>query len=165
MPSLVNRVPPGLLSLLGIKALGINPSILPDELQPNLDITSLYAVANSELLGGTTAAVGAPGVSAVSALLVPAGEIWIMNRGALYATANLGAGTTYRIRLAIYDSPNQRIVQVSPAATAAATERVSTSIDGPIIMVPGEQLVAYCEQFAGIAQTLRIDAKITRLAV
>lgn len=166
MPSLVNRVPPGLLSLLGIKALGVNPSVLGDELTAELDVTSLYLASNAELLGGATNTLTAPGVFPVGALLVPAGELWVVNRASAHATANLAAATTYRYRIAVYDAPNQRIVQVGSLATGTVGERLSSAFDEPIVMPAGEQLVIFCEQATlGTAQTMRIDAKVTRLVI
>lgn len=42
MPSKVNRVPPGLLSYLDIKAQGRSPDTLPDTLQAVTDLTQFY---------------------------------------------------------------------------------------------------------------------------
>lgn len=166
MPSLVNRLPPGLLSLLGIKALGVNPSILPDELTPNLDVTALYLNGNAESVSGATNSVTADGVFTVAATLVPAGELWVVNSAALYSTAALAAGTTYTFSLGLWESYNSRVVRTGPIVSATAGQRPYTAIDGPFILTPGDQLALFCQTYiAGTARAFVCSARITRLLI
>lgn len=77
--AVVNRLPPGLLDLLGIKNGGKNPGSLVDQLMPVLEMRDWYMTQ-------TAAAVSAAGSAAINAagtytttgttLTVPAGEWW-----------------------------------------------------------------------------------------
>lgn len=95
MPSLINRVPPGLLSLLGIKSLGVNPSLLADMVQPVLELRDLYYGVYAQEAIHTITAPAAPGIH-VSNLAGPGpGEIWLVERMSIFPTVVLPAGTTY----------------------------------------------------------------------
>lgn len=168
MPSLVNRVPPGLLSLLGIKALGVNPSVLQDDLEASLDVTDLYYVGNSEEIASQTSAINAVGAWPISTpLLVPSGELWVVTRAACWAANTLLAGTTYRCRLGIYNGPTTRTVLVGESFTGTAGERPAGSFQTwPVILTPSEQLAVWCESVTlGTAAQFAVVARVTKLQI
>jgi hypothetical protein len=166
MPSLINRVPPGLLSLLGIKAVGQNPTLLGDALTGFIDLTPLYTAGFAEIASAATSSVSSTGVSVIPQNLVPAGELWVVTRAAMFASANLAATTTYRLRLAVWDSIASRVVDCGPSVSAAAGERPATYIDGPFVMSPGEQIALICESVTlGTAQGFTISCKFSRLSI
>jgi len=165
MPSLINRVPPGLLSLLGIKALGQNPSVLGDLLQAHLDVTSLYLNAFADVTANTTTAFNSPGIQGPSGFTVPPGEMWVVTRAAGYTGANLPAATTVRCRMSVYDTVSQRLQYVGPSTTATTGERLSCALDGPVVLTSGEAVQVYCESFTGTGIAMTVAAKVAKLTV
>lgn len=166
MPSLINRVPPGLLSLLGIKALGQNPSVLGDLLQAHLDVTSLYLNAFADVTAATTTAFSSPGIQGPSGFTVPPGEMWVVTRACAYTSSALAAATAARVRMAVYDTVQQRLQLVGEAASGIAGERMSCALDGPIVLTSGEAVQVYCEAFtAGTGFAMTVAAKIAKLTV
>lgn len=165
MPSLINRVPPGLLSLLGIKALGQNPSVLSDTIAAEIDVAPLYLQAFSELVANSTTPFTTTGIVG-GLVVVPAGEMWIVNRAACYAGAVIGAATTCRIKLVVYESVSQRILLTSEASTATTGERFLCSLQGPLVLSSGEQVAVFCESFTGAAAvTATMAMEVTKLSV
>ena len=75
--SAINRVPQGLLALLGIKQLGRNPNQLAETSQPIVDVTQMYASEK----GWLTAEAASPAGAILSSnqyapIEIPAGESW-----------------------------------------------------------------------------------------
>lgn len=162
MPSLINRVPLGLLGLLGIKALGKNPSFLQDTVQPTVDLSNLYVHSNLELLEALTGNVNAVGVFTSGGVQNLSGEFWVFPRVCIRG-ATLGAATTYRLRLGLQDINLGLVVASSPNAASGATgERIYLGWEGPIIVPPGYALTILCEQYAGVAQPFTISGLLCR---
>lgn len=167
MPSAINRVPPALLSLLDIKAGGQNPQLLADQIAPTLELLDLYlgGIATHQN-GNTTAAVAAPGITAIQVVLPAPGELLVVTRGTAAPTAVLGAATTIRYRLGIYDVANSEMVYAGPSTSGATGERPLANLcDGPVIVGPGQALAVFCEQFAGVAPTIRFSGTVARLRI
>lgn len=143
MPQLINRVPPGLLSLLDIKSLGLNPVLLSDELGGTIELGGLYIAAIAQEQIGQTAAVAAPGAVSTtfsgSTFRPPPGELWVVEKAAAQPTAVLGAGQSYRFRLCVYDSTLGPLLWVGDSSTGAAGDRPSVGANG-IILGPGQGL-------------------------
>lgn len=97
MPGLIQRVPTGLLDLLGLKSTGQNPVVMPDTLQTVLELRDLYAAQRWEQFQATTNTVNLIGFWGAATLTVPAGELWLVDSLA-YTSGTLLAGTTYRLR-------------------------------------------------------------------
>lgn len=91
----INRVPPGLLSLLAIKSLGQNPSLLSDTVQPSIELYKLYSGVYAEEMQATVSAPANVGIHTANAAVPGPGEIWIVSEFTLTPTAALAAGTTY----------------------------------------------------------------------
>lgn len=166
MPSLVNRVPPGLLSLLGIKALGVNPSVLPDELTSTIELLDLYAAANSTIGQFPTAVVGAVGLFAGTGGTVPAGKLWLVSNVTVVTTATLAAGTTYvDITPVWYEAGLPRVMtfgQVKAGGTAG--QRIAVGSDTPVILPPNASVGLHCGGVTlGTSQAFYINLRYTEL--
>lgn len=74
MPSRINKVPDGLLDLLDLKALGQNPSVFPDTVQPSIDLFPFYAAGD---LRQYREQVNSAAAGSLVTLRIPTGEIWI----------------------------------------------------------------------------------------
>lgn len=165
MPQQVNRVPPGLISLLGIKGSGQNPQLLADLITPTLDVTQAYLAGFSDRLQVDTAAVTARGILGSSGQLSPGpGEIFAVNE---CVAVNLGAAaSTLRIRLCLYDTGTGNIFAASPdAASSAANEWAISAWHGPLYVPSGFDLGVVVESFTGTPGTIRLAAMFTRLRV
>jgi hypothetical protein len=167
MASLINRVPIGLLSLLGIKALGDNPRELSNQVWPNLDLMPFYLAATTEVLNVNTLAVNANGFWGATAATTTNLKLWVVNSYTCRSVANLGAATSIRFRAAINDTTTNRIVSVSDAlSVGAAGESPICGFSQRIVMLPGYQLGIWVEQIAlGVAPTFQISLSYTELDV
>jgi len=101
MPSRIQRVPLGLLDLLGLQSSGQAPTLLPDVLQGVLDIGYLYLWNRREFIRATTNAVSANGFWGAGATAPAVGEMWVVLSGFLAPTTPLPALTNYQYRPAI----------------------------------------------------------------
>jgi len=161
----INRVPPGLLSLLDIKSMGQNPVGLAEDLRAQLDVTSLYVGAVATARQGQTNAFGVPGLFPTAtgfSFVAQPGEILILERCVLVAAAVLGAGQSYRVRLAVSDSAGV-MTYVSPAASGGPGERPATSAERVLILQPGSQLQLWIESSVAGATAFLISANVASL--
>lgn len=146
MPQLINRIPPGLLSLLGIKGTGLNPVLLADELRPIIDTTEAYYAAVSQPYEDTTAALSTTGFAGGTISSPPPGEIWIFPSVIAKFSAALAAGTTYRVRIAVAQAGSGQLLHIGPDAASGTTgSQPVTSSAGPIYVRPGELLGVFVE--------------------
>ena len=169
MPLPINRVPPGLVSLLDVKNYGMNPVQLGDQLNPVLDLGNAYAAANARLLNGTSNAIAAVGTystpAAGSTFVVPAGQLWIIEKCAVRPTAAIGAGVTCTFALCVYDTVLGPPIWASASKSGAATQVPVVGTDRQLIVPAGQGLGFVVEAIAGGNVTFRIDASVTVLTV
>jgi hypothetical protein len=167
VPQLINRVPPGLLSLLGIQSTGRNPVLLADDLQPVLNLTDAYLFAQSVPFADTTAAIGATGfVSGLSSPTPPPGEIWVFSSYTVVFTVPLPAGTTYRVRPCVGETSSGIIVHCGEVASGTVGERPIARSGEPFYVAPGQLVGAYCESVTlGTAQAVALYGRRTILRV
>lgn len=167
MPSLVNRVPPGLLSLLGIKAGGQNPAILPDTLQPTLELLELYVSGNAVDVDAATSLVVNNGVWAIGTPAPGPGEIYLVERMSVTIGANLAAGTTYRVVPTISDAVTAgRVFPVGPEASATAGQRLSVGSWGGFVLPSGFRLGLFAAQVTlGTAVQMSVAARYVPLSI
>lgn len=166
MPGLIQRVPVGYLDLFGLKSSGQTPTVSPDECQPVVDITELYAAARWEQITATTNTVNLIGFWGAAALTVPSGEMWLVDR-LTYTTGTLLAGTTYRLRpgMIASQSGSQPIAVGDPSQTWTAAERPFFGW-GDIIARAGDQLGLVVDSLTlGTALTFDIRCRFLRLLV
>lgn len=147
MPQLINRIPPGLLSLLGIKGTGLNPVLLGDELRAIIDTTEAYYAAVSQPYEDTTAALTVTGFAGGTVASPPPGELWVFPTVIAKFSAPLAAGTTYRVRVAVAQSGGGQLLHVgADAAAGTVGSQPVTAEAGPIYVRPGELLGVFVEQ-------------------
>lgn len=165
MPSLVNRLPVGLLSLLGIKSTGLNPSTLLDEVRPTVDLSQYYLSDTWENTFGLTAAANAPGLWAATAIAPPRGQLWVYDDLVVSVTSNLLAGTTYRVRPIVFDVASSIVMaSATTSVTFTAGEQCSIGFGRPVIIRPGETAGAFVEAVTlGTAVALRLSGRLARL--
>lgn len=79
MPSRINRVPPGLLSYLELKAQGRTPDTFPDVLQPVINLAEYYELPRWQQLNSVrNIAASGSSTSSFVGFVVPATEVWLV---------------------------------------------------------------------------------------
>lgn len=173
MPSLINRLPGGLLSLLGIKSVGLNPQILADSVQPTIDLGRFYEAYGSQVVTGANGSASGIGVFYASEWWnqVSNNEVWAVQSVciALAGYAALPAATTYRARVAIFNPNNGVVVQGAPEAltfTTGETPLWTLSPDAVILVPPGFALGLFVNAATlGTAQVFQTFGRVTKLAI
>jgi len=160
----IQRVPRGLLDILGLKATGDTPHQLAQEISGGLDITPLYLQDQLRSITGFIAGV-AGGYNLVST--VPNGEMWWMtNVGGLLTAGAAGTGKLvwcYRRKLASGDWKSIGLGVHSYAVNdAIVTGGQVNSGPQPLILMPGDDFGAYVGNFVGTA-SLFTNADYIRL--
>jgi hypothetical protein len=160
VPSLINEVPPGLLSLLGIKALGVNPSTLPDVLTPTIELRDLYVSGNGQFVSAQTSAALAVGVTGLASVPnVSPGELWIVDCIAAVTSAVLAAGTTVQYWVGIRDGATGAVYRkCSDTAQGTVGSRPGCgSSGGHFIMPANHSICVWCESLTlGVAPLVNV---------
>lgn len=166
MPTPINRVPPGLLSLLDVKSMGANPVQLGDELQGVFQLTELYVNSIAQSRTGFTAPVAIVGAFlASSGFLFQAqpGEILVIEKAGIMSNTPLGAGQSYRIRPCVTGSGGS-IVWIGPSSgTSAPGEICATYADRPLVLMPGHSLALLTESVTAGATQFQIGGNVASL--
>ena len=77
--STINRIPDGLQSLLGVKALGRNPQEIEGAVRPTIDLTSFYLANKTlELAFGQDIIATPAADNEYATVEVPSGEVWFL---------------------------------------------------------------------------------------
>jgi len=84
----IQTQPAGLLGFLQLKNMGQNPSVLPDRLQPILEMFEWYMQSSAEILQQAGSAFTTAGVKVIHT--VPAGEWWVVDDFQAVATIDVG---------------------------------------------------------------------------
>jgi len=118
--------PQGLLSLLQVKNMGVNPDTLNGSVQPVLDLMPLYLLGQVQGLNGYARPIAAATPSSFAALqlggvdlMVPAGQQWWVDNYSMSAATGAGATVT-GLRLAYQNFNGMTFVMDSPEVTLAA---------------------------------------------
>jgi hypothetical protein len=158
MPQLINRVPPGLLSLLGIKGTGQNPVLLADELVTTLNTTEAYYAAVSQPYQDVVTTPGTVGFFGGTISSPPAGELWVFPNVQCAFGAPLAAGTTSKVRLAVAQLGSAEILHASPGVCEGTVASRPLGPDsGPLYVRPGETLGVWVESLTlGTAASVAI---------
>lgn len=103
----IQLIPPGLLGFLQVKNQGRNPQLLPNTLQPTMDLLTWLMEARAETTVATVdvapAAIGFTPYTTPAAVVVPSEEYWyvhdytIQNNTALIATSTVSFACAWRI--------------------------------------------------------------------
>jgi hypothetical protein len=73
MPSLINKLPTGLLSFLQSVAFGVNPRVLLDEVRPVLDLDAFLSAGE---IDGVSTSFAMTAVGQTNAITIPQSELW-----------------------------------------------------------------------------------------
>lgn len=159
----INRVPPGLLSLLDMKVSGQNPRLLSGELSASADILELYLQQGRTNAQAATNVINATGF--YPAFTVPDAQYYWLH-GFSYTPGVLAAGTTYKCVPAYRALNVAQYISVGQTQTYVAGERPNmTPIWFPKLLKPGAQLGVWCEavtlgtaaQWIGLLDVTPID--------
>lgn len=169
MPQLINRVPPGLLSLLDIKSLGQNPIALADQLSPVLELASLYFESIAGRVTGSTPAVNTVGQSeftgAGTRLRPNPGELWIIRRVAVRPLAALGAGTTYNFSFGLIDASLGTPTFVGTTISGTTGGVPAASAEGLIITASTAGCLWVHSGTFGVPATFEYNAQVAILRI
>jgi hypothetical protein len=153
----IQRVPKGLIDLLGMKATGDTPHILDTATRASLDVLNYYLIDRKvNLQGQTGVAVNALGflITSSNPQGPQPGEIWLVHSAAMAFPA-LAAATTLKGFMAIkrtgilgaacyqFLGPEVNL----PALTGGGS---GETYQLPWIMLPGEVFGFYCTAITGV---------------
>jgi hypothetical protein len=141
-PRTVQRVPAGLLYILGMKGGGgVLPSELNGEVQAVADILPLYLREARRALSGGAGGFGADQLVTFASGVVPATELWIVSNITVQVS-NLGAATSVWIQPAYYRTSGTVNVftDTAPVQVAAAGDGINGMAFGflDLILYPGD---------------------------
>lgn len=150
----IQRVPRGLLDLLGLKGFGDNPSELEDKVRAHVDITQLYLGDQFQSAATATANISANGfnTAATSLLTVPAGTYWLVSGFVAQRSVALPAATNFAVQLGVLRQgsaspmpllPDERVVLTGETFALGVTLN-----PGQLVMRPGDQLGIYTQKGA-----------------
>lgn len=166
MPSQVNRVPQGFLSLLGIQALGQNPRILPDELQATLDLTPFYVRGYNQPVGANSAALATVGPSLLVQPLfdVPAGELMLVTSVVARTSAVLAAGAAIKFAPCVLNMTNGIEVELlGEIATGAPGEIPYSGSSKLVVVPPGFTIGVAVQSLTGAGIAVNVWATVQRV--
>lgn len=159
MPTQINKVPNGLLSLLDLKQLGKNPGFLSDQVIPSIDVLAAYGSYDLRMLndvGGASAPFG-------TVITVPTGEVWVpVTMSMQFSVPNagefahirleledipldgIGSGANPKLVLADNDSDYLAYLAGAPATGVADLYGVNYTWDKHVFLPSGTQLTWRC---------------------
>jgi len=159
----IQIIPPGLLGMLQLKSpMGVNPSVLNNDVQPSLDMAGWWLRAQREtfLLAGMSAVV-AVGATAFAVWptgpVVPTNEWWYVHNASLRITT--GAGTlTAGSRIAFQQSSVAGIFYpVGEQMRALAANDIAVATTEDFWVPPGSQIGYLLAGGAGANVTVNSD--------
>lgn len=166
MPQGINTQPVGLLGLLGIKSVGRNPSVLADSVAPTFDMAALYVGAVAENLSGATSAINLRGMWVVSNLVVPNGELWIVESCVLTAANAVIAATTYKVRPCVYDVASGLPYHAGELTTVTAGEIPCAPFPAPFLVTAGQGIGVFAESVTlGTASAMNVTVRFARARI
>lgn len=161
----INRIPPGLLSLLDANTGGQNPVSLHEELSGTVELGQQYLAASGQLRQGNTPVAAAVGRFENTLFRAQPGEILACTFAAAIPTAALGAGVSVRYKLVVYDYGLGLNIWAGTVASGITTEYPIASTDRILFIPPGFGLGIQVEQVAGVGATFGIYGLVSSLKV
>lgn len=163
----IQRLPVGLLDLLGMQSTGDAPHLVSGEVQPVLDLTDLYLTDRLRGANGATANVAAIG-GLLTTVGPPAGQQWMVYGVAGTMSGALAAATGFTGTLLI-NRPSVGFAQfVGPTfAVANPAQWVGGQwFERPLIMRPGDTLGIWISAVTGApAQSVGLSAIFVPLTI
>lgn len=150
-PTTIQRVPTGLLDMLGMQSTGVGPSEVAQLVQPVVDLGSLYLWDRVRVLTANT-----PNIASVnpfaSTVTPPTGEQWFVYGISMTTTGVLAAATAFTAAMSINRGVSSLLWQnlMDPISASAGQLWASGRIwDTPIIMRPGDTLGVWVTAITG----------------
>ena len=157
MPGGINRIPDGLQSLLGVKALGRNPQAIEDLVRPVIDLTGFY-LANKTLEVASAQEIAAAAADTEFATVeVPSGEVWfLVSVACRWGPTGAGPlGTDVVPVLRLPSSPPSTLGVHALSRSAEFTQTLSSAETGTnvvdlsgLVAPPGTQFSSYCNNIS-----------------
>lgn len=142
--------PAGWLGYLGIKSGGKQPGVVAAYLTPTLDMDRFYRAGARTPIRPGTAGIPATYNASVVIYTVPQGKVWLIEAFTI-ATNVLGAAANVVLTLQAQDAGGNVFAQETNPIRGLTGEVMNSSLNGPLIALPGSTLVAF--QTAGAAPT------------
>lgn len=164
----IQRLPTGLLDLLGMQSTGDTPHLMSGEVQPTLDLTDLYLT--DRLAGANVATANVAVVGPLLTTTGPApGEMWLVYGITGSSTGVLAAASGFTGNLLVTRPSSGGFSQfVSPSVAVAnpALWAGSVTYERPMIMRPGDTLGYWVSAVTGApASGISITAFFIRIRV
>jgi hypothetical protein len=158
----VNRLPLGLLSFLGIQNGGRYPDQLLPALAPVLDLSGHYVNTNREYLN--SGPVGVAAFSATQFFTVPVGQWWFVAL-ASGVTSALGAGVTYGATIQLTDAAGLVNIVLSQPTPPKATGAQWHAQARNFWAGPGERIGVYTSELVAGPVNVAMTLAIARFAM
>jgi hypothetical protein len=133
--------PSGLLGLLGLKSGGRQPSQFANVVSPTLDLSMFYRAGLRNQLT-TWAGLAAVYTGSVILAKVPPNQVWIVDTAFLQSSV-LGAVAGVIMTLWLADAGGNPLWQAQTPLRGLTGEDMSVAIAGPIVMLPGYQVLGF----------------------
>lgn len=152
--------PEGFVDLLKIKAGGRFPQHLADDwLLPTFDLSAWYQDLQAVTVRATLVnnALGAT----VAIATVPQGECWAIRQASIIGLSNAPAGITRLGAEIVYTDTNSNpigVLVVTPVGAGPDIIAAGQSINPPIILQPGQQLVGNSTTWVGAGANSQVCA-------
>lgn len=169
----INRVPPGLTSLLGIKAMGRNPNLLGDELLGTIELGALYGEAGIETITGTTPVANTVGqwefTNSGTRPRPGPGELWLVRRVGIQpgtgSTVALPASTSYDVACCTINASLGQLVGIGASKAGTAGGFPGVSMEN-FVLSPVTALALWVHSLTlGTAVNWTYTAQIVRLTI
>jgi len=149
-PQDIQRLPKGLIDLLGMKATGNTPAQLAQQVISTLNTDDLYLIDRCLSVQGASSAVNALGTFAFANCQVPAGSLYLLYSVGISVPA-LAAASSVQLTGVINRAggfPTACTDQIAiPASTGAFFGR---AFDRPILMRPNDVFAVQVSNFTGV---------------
>jgi len=159
-PAVINRLPPGLLSQLGIKSGGRNPELLSGIVSACVELWPLYLLP-TEITKFETVAPSAAGNAGFGTVIgaVPADEIWWVTSYSVYSDA-LTAGQALRMTCGCVDRGSVLILGET-SYLGGPGDRVSCVMNkSPFLISSGQSSISVLVNFM-TAGPINLNGTIT----
>lgn len=148
MDAPINRLPAGFLGFVDVKAMGVNPRILADRVQPIIDMRPYYTAGGRIFISSNPLAINT--VTTTPFLTVPANKTWALEAMTLSTAALLGAGQSLTMCCAIIDPVGNRMwLGDLQTETTGGLGLARLNFPEPYIALPGYQLACITTRIAG----------------
>ncbi len=160
LPAIINRVPPGLLNLLGLKQTGRNPSSMAEFVQPIMELRDWYFAASQQVTTGSAVPANSAFQAVTIPITVPQDETWYVLQLSALLTRDAAAVATLTAWLQ-YNWGGGPAVR---ASSVAESSRVGARItmEGPrgLFLPPGTTFSMLIDASAAIGAAAAVNCTL-----